>query len=136
MKVIQLPPIYQGGQVVLLARLEDDDATLLLRAEISSVTFKVYDKADPKNVILTTTPTVSSVVNDTTAVTNGWTLDSAANPDPRSGLYGWNLRYKTPITFFPLGKRTYVVECKVVEVSGDESAQTWEQPTLKLLQAS
>lgn len=135
MKTVVLPPIFEGGQVVLLARLEDDDATALQQADISAITIKVYDKNDPANAILTDTLTVADVIYDTLQTGNGWMLDSAANPDPISGLYGWNFRYKTPTTYFPQGNRTYTVEAEAVGQGSpaDKDYMVWEQPTINLL---
>lgn len=135
MKIIELPPVYEGGQVVLLARLEDDDATALQQADISAITIKVYDEGDPANAILTDTLSVPAVIYDTLQTGNGWTLDSAANPDPISGLYGWNFKHKTLTTYFPQGDRTYRVEAEVVGQGGtpDKDYMAWRQKTINLL---
>lgn len=136
MKDVKCEAIYEGGRIVLLARLELDDATAAQQADIDSISIKCFDMKDRVNVLVSTTPAVADVIEDTLAVTNGWTIDSAQNPDPISQLYGWNFRYVTPANFFPLGDRTYYVEVEVIaEPGGDDAAhdyQRWCIDTLNL----
>lgn len=133
---IRTQAVYEGGRLVLLARLEVDDATAAQIADIYSISIKVYNKADPANVVVSVAPVVADTIYDTLQTGNGWTIDSAANPDPISGLSGWNFKYVTPNTFYPQGNQEYVAEAEVVAQPGGSSAaldhQTWETPTINL----
>ncbi len=128
--------IYEGGRLVLLARIEKDTAALALQADIFSINIKVFNKDDPANYVVSVDPSVASVITDATAVTNGWKMDSATSPDPISELYGWNFRYVTPVTFLPQGGREYWIEAEIIAAPGGDSAardhQRWEVPTINL----
>lgn len=122
MTPIIIPPIYEGGQAVLLARFMDDDGTALLQADCSEITFKSYKKGD-SNVVVEGTLNISAVISDTLLTTRGWAVDTT----------GYNFFYKTPITAAPqVGD--YVFEIKITEAGGDVCYQTWEVTTLNLNQ--
>lgn len=128
MRPVKMEPQYEGCQAVLLARFIDDDATPLVQADISTITAKCYNKADPANIVASASLSAASNIFDTLQtwpVVAGFTA-----PDTT----GYNFRYKTPIGFFPQGDQEYVVEIVVTEAGGDVSAQTWIQETLNLHQ--
>jgi hypothetical protein len=136
--VCKTQAVYEGGRIVLLARIEKSNAAAATQSDVYSINLKCYDIEDPANAIVSVDLTIGDVIFNTLQTGNGWTLDSATNPDPVSGLSGWNFKYVTTNAFFPRGNRKYAVEAELVSVAvpQDDDApkdyQSWEVPTLNL----
>lgn len=136
--VCKTQAVYEGGRIVLLARIEKDDAAAVEQTDVYSINLKCYDTEDPGNPVVSVDLDITEVIYNTLQTGNGWTLDSAANPDPISGLSGWNFRYVCGNSFFPRGNRKYAVEAELVAVAIPQDAdapkdyQSWEVPTLNL----
>ena len=80
----------------------------------------------------------TQVIFDTLRTGRSWTINSAAKPDPLSGLSGFDFEYTTPSgegALLAQGNRTYALELEVID-QGEEPPtdyQRWEVPTINLL---
>lgn len=128
MQPIQVAPINEGDQTVLLARVCDNDNDPLIQSDISSINVRSYDTNDRGNYINSADPTVASVIFDTL---QDWpTVPGFTAPDTE----GYNFKYVTPAAFFPQGKRTYQVEVKITLTDATVRTQIWIVPTTDLFQ--
>ncbi|QDU25891.1 hypothetical protein ETAA8_09630 [Anatilimnocola aggregata] len=82
----------RSGRVKLMARLEDCDAVALQQADISAIKHHVYDLTDPVNVVSSITLDKTEVIFDTLQYGRGWTIDSAAKPEPSRWVLRIQLR--------------------------------------------
>lgn len=120
--------VNEGDQVVLLARVCDNDQSPLTQATVSAVNVRSYNQADPANYIVSDDPSVSSVVYNTLQT---WpTVPGFTAPDST----GYNVRYVTPATFFPQGAQDYQVEMKLTTSASVIRTQIWRVRTTNLFQ--
>ena len=90
---------FKDADVTFLARVIGEDAVVLQQADVTSITFKVYDTTDDSETG-TGTPVVANTIFDTLQTDARWTADST----------GYNFKYLIPAASFPVGDRTYRVE--------------------------
>ena len=90
---------FEDAASTFLARVVGEDAALLLIANVTSISYKVYDTTDGSESA-TGSLTVSSVIFDTLQTDARWTVDTT----------GYNFKFLMPASAFPAGDRLYRVE--------------------------
>lgn len=111
--ILVIGTTYEDQGVVVLGRVRDWEADLLVQADFGSITLKLFDESSstPNTAIYSATLTVSSVIYNTLQTGGGWTVDST----------GWNFRtsiagqyfadpchqYRCEVLFAPTGAETF-----------------------------
>ena len=103
---------YQGKPLEYKARWLDSAGSLLQQADVSAITYRVYDTHTGQQSA-TGTPVVSASVYDTAQTDSDWPYDS-----------GFNLKFTLPGTSFPSGNRLYQVEVLLTLADGNTAADT------------
>ena len=110
---------YEDGSATVYGRLTAADATgisvvgqgkCLKQADLSSITFKTFDEADPDTIVNSGTVTIASSIFDTLQTSTddpAWPFD-----------LGFNFRHTLAPANFPTGDKTYVVEYKITTTGG------------------
>lgn len=93
--------VFEDATAVFVSRMQAADGDPAVQADVSSISYAVYDRKLGTEVI-SGTLTVSSVVYDTLQTGSIWTRDDV----------GYNFKYALPTTAFPTGGRSYRVEFK------------------------
>lgn len=101
--------VFEDAGVSLMARVYAADATILVQADLSSITCSVYDVSSPSSAVATPTVTISSVVFDTLQTDARWTEDST----------GYNFRHDLAATVFATPGKIYRVEYKFTQTGGE-----------------
>jgi hypothetical protein len=120
--------IWEDSGCQLLARIVGVDAAAIVQADVSSISYSVYERDEEdapgsgsavrENAALT----VSSVVFNALQTDARWTVDST----------GYNFRYAAPVTDFPNPSKVYDVEIKFTPASGDVYHVVFEVETKAL----
>lgn len=103
--------VWEDSGAYLMARiLAGDDGLAAQQADISSISYVVYDQDDLTVATTTTTSlTVSTVVFDTLQTDARWTVDTT----------GYNFGWAAPAALFPTGGKVYRTELKFTPASGE-----------------
>ena len=112
--------VFKKGTATLMARIRGDDAEDIVRADVSTITYSIYqlDENDPDARAAVTghedaSVTVNSVVFDTLQTDDRWTADST----------GYNFRHTIPISTyeaFAAAGVHYLVEYTVTPATGQK----------------
>lgn len=110
MTSIKQVTIFEDSGVVLMAYLlGQDDGTAIKQADVSTITYEVWDiTSTPSRTTSETSLTVSSVIFDTLQTDARW----------KEGGVGYNFGWTAPATLFPDGSKTYRVEIKFTPPAG------------------
>lgn len=100
--------VMEDGGAQTMARVLANDATNAQQADISSITYKVFDIDNSNTETATGTLTVSDVIFDTLQTDARWSVDTT----------GYNFRHEVPATAFPTGGNRYQIEYKCTPASG------------------
>jgi hypothetical protein len=103
---------WAGNGFALLARYKDLAGNDVQQADVSSISYEVWPKSNPR-LVQTGTFTVADVVFNTLQTGSGW--NSSEYPD------GYNFRGVLPATLFPKEEETYRIFIRVVPASGVEA---------------
>lgn len=133
-KRFQWGPAWEDTPLTILARLCAKTATgsaspvpeegnLLLQADVTSVTCKIYDEGG--TIVISTTPTTSDVVYDTLQTTGVW----------KNLARGGNFLYTIPATGFPSGLTEVTVEITLTLSSGEPLRLIGNVKVLNLVQS-
>lgn len=109
--------IREGTAPVVRARITDEDDTPILKAAISSISYKVFTITSGLSQPVVKVPATSLVVNDVwrdTLSTTGWRADTT----------GWNFKATLPASVFiglasAIRGQEYQVEIYVTPTSGE-----------------
>ena len=124
-KIYKSEPAYERAAVTFLAQLTEEDATLIVQADVyGTITYTCYDENDPDTVIVTAALVVSDVIIDSPVA---WSKDST----------GYNFKYISPGSHRPEGGRTYGHEFILTLDNGSGSAGNiiawkYQVPTIAL----
>lgn len=99
------------------------EGTLILQADITSISVKAYDATG--TLITSTTPAVADVWYDTLQTTGVW-LKVAK---------GGNFRYTCPVAMFPSGNELVTLEVTITLTSGEPVRAVWDVPIINLNQS-
>lgn len=94
--------VWEDNGFSLMSRVIGDDATDVRQADISTITWKLFDKEARTVVVDSGSLTVSSVIFDTLQTDARWKADSE----------GYNFRWDVPETLLPTGDTDYRIELK------------------------
>ena len=105
---VRVTNVYAGNPIDDLARVQGLSAGAYLKqADITSISYSVYDLDNGSAVVKTGTLVVSSTIYDSLQVDKSWTKDNI----------GYNFKAALPATCFPLAVRRYRVVYSFVTVS-------------------
>lgn len=110
---------WEDTDAVLMKQVMTNDGTYLQQADLSSITYSVFDKADTSTATAEGTLTIDDVVFDTLQTDSRWGVDSL----------GYNFAWEAPGTLFPAGGKTYRVECWCTTISGSVFPLVFEHTT-------
>ena len=101
--------IVEDSGVTILSRIVGDDALPIVKADLTSITYKVFDLTsdDPSVIINSGTPNITTDIFDTLQTDARWTTDAT----------GYNFKHTLPAVAFPDGNARYRVEYKFQPVS-------------------
>jgi hypothetical protein len=114
--------VWEDNSFSLMGRYTND-GTNIVQADISSIAYKLFDKAAPTVLITSDTLTVSTVVFDTLQTDSRWDVDTI----------GYNFRWDVPSTLLTAGGTNYRVELKFTATSGGIFHDVFEPSTRDLL---
>ena len=100
--------VWEDSGCSLMARILGTDGDEIVQADISTITYAVHEKVAGTEIIASTSLTISAVVFDTLQTDDRWHTDAT----------GYNFRMDAPVTAFPTGGTTYMVEVKFTPASG------------------
>lgn len=92
-----------------MARVRGNSGSNLVQADVTSIAFSVYNKADLTTATVTGTLNASDVIFDTLQTDSRWAKDST----------GYNFGWNVPASIFATGNVTYRIEVKITPVSGE-----------------
>ncbi len=100
---------WEDTSPYLMARIVSATNAVLQQADISSVTYSVFDLNDTTTpVISPASIPVSQIIFNSLQTDSRWTVDAT----------GYNFAYALPAAALPEGGRSYVVDFNVTPVSG------------------
>ncbi len=114
----QTVPRFNGVEQQALgyrARIVDWDGDLLLPADVSAITYKVFELEDRGQVVTQGTLTPATVILDPAQTDDVWPWEDA-----------YNFRWAVPAAAFPHGGRVYRVEIYFTLAAGDAFADFFE----------
>lgn len=115
---------FEDSGISLMARIVGVNSTNITQAELSSVSYSVYDTASPSTgLVVGSVLTTSAVVFDTLQTPAAWNTD----------VTGYNFRYDVASTELPAGSKKYRIEFKFTPASGQPFHTAWEISTIDLL---
>jgi len=100
--------VWEGTSPQLMARLVGYDAANVEQADISAISYTVYDILDLDTEVNGSTLTVADVIFDTLQTDSRWTKDTT----------GYNFRHQLPAAAIPTGSKVYTVQYKFTDTSG------------------
>lgn len=101
---------WEDAALWVAARVEDIEGGVVVRADVTSVTLKVFDRDGGNVVTLTQTLVVAGALFDTLQTADPrWTEDAV----------GYNFAHVIPASAFPKGDRRYRCEFVFDPASGD-----------------
>lgn len=114
-------PVYKSTGIedtaaTFMARIYASDGAAAQQADVSSITYDVFDTYDGTQIADDVSLTVSAVVFDTLQTGGPWTLDST----------GYNFKTTLAGTRFPTGGRTYRVEFKFTMSDAAVTHAVWD----------
>lgn len=92
-----------------MARVYGASGTAIVQADVSSIEYSVFDKADTSTATATGTLTAASVIFNTLQTDSRWGKDST----------GYNFAWNVPASVFATGSKTYRIEVKITPTSGE-----------------
>lgn len=113
--------VFEDSGASAMARIVDNDGTLILQADFGTITYGVFDMSDPG--ASSNSLTVATVVFDTLQTDSRWTIDTA----------GYNFRHDIPASDFGSGAKNYRFEYKFAPSSGEAFHVVFEIATKDLL---
>ena len=105
-----------------MARVLGADGDAIQQADVSSIAYSVYNKADLTTATATGTLVVSTVIYDTLQTDSRWTEDST----------GYNFGWNVPASTFATGGVTYRIEVKITPASGEAMHIVRDVPVVAL----
>ena len=103
--------IWEDASVALMARITGADGTAIAQADVSTITYAVYDThSTTKNTATTSgSVVVADDVFDTLQTDSRWSVDST----------GYNFRHDIAATVFTVGGHVYEVEYKFTAATAE-----------------
>lgn len=92
-----------------MARVLGNAGGPIVQADVTSIAYSVYNKADLTLATVTGTLNASDVIFDTLQTDSRWGKDST----------GYNFAWNVPASVFALGNVTYRIEIKITPTSGE-----------------
>lgn len=97
----------------------DGEGKFVQIADVSSITYEIFDLEAPTTVAFSGTLTVANVILDTVVTSNEiWTKDSI----------GYNFLHDLAATNFPEGNRTVLIEYTVTLTGGEKLTGEYQGP--------
>lgn len=129
MKIFTGYKIFEDNAFSLMCRIrKPSTAGIAQKADIGSITLKVWNTKTGKQVSTDTTLTVASVMFDTLQTDAFWTDEN----DQAIDSVGYNFRYNGLAAQVPDGGVTYRMEVYFTPASGEIFKAVWEIDTIQL----
>lgn len=107
--IIVKDSVFEDTGNVFMARVKGIDGNYILQADLSSITYAVFNMTTGSAVaVINDTVTISTAVFDTLQTDGIWTWDTT----------GYNFLHVMPATAFPTGGNVYAVEYTFTPASG------------------
>lgn len=110
----QIWHVWEDSGALLLARVEDWDGNLLTQAAVTAITYKVIDRDNNDEVVISGSLVKGTVVFDTEQEGGNWPYSD-----------GYNFKWMCPATAFLTGGHRYVAEVMVDPASGEDFPLRW-----------
>lgn len=110
--------IWEDSGATLMARVVGNDAADLQQADVTGISYKIFDldSATPGTATATGTCVVATVIKDTLQTDDRWTVDST----------GYNFIEATAASLWPTGDHRYRIEYIFDPVSGEDFPVVFE----------
>lgn len=120
-EVFECQAVFEDSAFSLMARVHANGVNLT-QAVTSSISIKVFDRADGSQVGPEYTPVVASAIFDTLQTDARWGVNTV----------GYNFRWDAADTVLPDGGKNYRIEITFTPTSGYPFTQPFNVPTRSL----
>ena len=114
--------VFEDSGAAVMARIVDNDGTNITQADLSAISWNIFDMSNPASAT-NTALVITDVVFDTLQTDSRWTTDST----------GYNFRHDVPAVSLAIGDAQYRLEYKFTPASGEVFHTAFELVTVDML---